>query len=549
MATYYVHQKIGDDSNNGTSVGTAWETVDHALDTYSAGDTIRIKGGYTYTVTPVNLTADLKMQAWADDRPGYEPILTWTGTDHMIDLAPTDTTGGGGQKRFYFYNLTFYRSSDGLGTQIGAIFWNPSNPCTSQLVVYGCNFISDWDPVTSTWLTDAIYGIYVSNSGSTNSADLVDIDYCSFVNIASGVYGYFFNKTNATVDRCLFYMCGDATDNTKAAGWAARRLQGDGAAIPLTTVVLAVGNCLFSGCGHELYNLGTNPTIFPSSNVEGMDAAGTAYPFRDINIFDFRQPSADYIATFDYGSYGESSSKLLTGDEFTLTMVQSFVKPYESRIVSGVEWFSSMPFGKYGAFDIKSDYSDYFFAYWDRGTPEYSIDDTANRDTYVYLSGTPANQTVEAVGVPYGDIYGWYEGKGTRLNDYNSGGNKKKMTSGKQDIVIEQGANWKRSLIWKDKNATPVNLTSYSAKMSIRQRKSDTNALLTVRHDGGSPEISLGGANGTIDIDILASKTGALTFKWGYYDLELTDGSSNVTRILEGRVRLSKQVTLDADTT
>jgi hypothetical protein len=85
--------------------------------------------------------------------------------------------------------------------------------------------------------------------------------------------------------------------------------------------------------------------------------------------------------------------------------------------------------------------------------------------------------------------------------------------------------------------------------MSIRQRKSDTNALLTVRHDGDSPEISLGGANGTIDIDILASKTGALTFKWGYYDLELTDGSSNVTRILEGRVRLSKQVTLDADTT
>jgi len=548
MATYYVHQKRGSDSNDG-ALATPWATVNKALDTYAVNDVIRIKGGYTYTVTSVDLTADLKMQAWADDRPGYEPILTWTGTDHMLELVPTDATGGGGEKKFYFYNLTFYRSSDEIGVQLGAIFWDPHNDSTSQLIVHGCNFVSDWNPITSTWLTDAIYGIYVSNGASRNDSDLVDIDYCSFVNIASGIYGYFFNKDNANFHRCLFYMCGDASDNTKAAGWAARRLQSGGTAIPVTTVVLAASTSLFSGCGHELYNLGLNPTIFPSNNVEGVDAIGTAHPFRDPDVYDFRQPSADYIATFDYGSYGASSSKLLTGTEYTLTMVQSFVNPYDSRIVSSIEWLSSMPFGRYDAFDIKSDYADYFFAYWDSPPAHYTINAATARETYVYMVGPSENATVEAVGVSYGDIDGWYNGQGTRLNDFNSGGNEKKMTSGKQDIVIEQGANWKRSLIWKDKNATPVNLSGYSAKMAIRQRKSDIGALLIIRHNGTSPEIILGGAAGTINIDILASRTGPLDFKWGYYDLELTDGSANVTRLLEGRVRLSKQVTIDLDST
>jgi hypothetical protein len=336
-------------------------------------------------------------------------------------------------------------------------------------------------------------------------------------------------------------MCGDADDVTKPAIYAQRRSGVSG-----STIVVAVSNCLFTGGGHEIYKVGGNPTVIGLSNVEGITAIGTSYPFRDINVYDFRQPLG--ITVFDYGSYGENSTKLLFDKEYTLTMIQSFVKPFDSRIVSDVEWLSSISVGRYDAFDIKSDHADYFFAYWNSPPADYTINAVTARETYVYMvEGNDA--TVEAVGVSYGDIKGWYNEQGTKLNDFNSGGNRKEMTSGKQDITIEQGANFKRSLIWKDKNAAPVDITGYSAKMSIRQRKSDSGALLTIRHNGSNPEIILGGATGTIDIDILASKTDVLTFKWGYYDLELTDGSSNVTRLLEGRVRLSKQVTVDADTT
>lgn len=540
MSTYYVHQKNGDDANDGLSIANAFKTVDQALSTYIAGDTIKIKGGYTYDVTAANFTTkEFTMRAWSDDRPGYEPILTWDEADHLFEIADTRISN----KQWYFYNITFYRSGDIAG--IGCIYWNPGNSCNSDLNVYGCNFISDWDPVTSDWSTESIYGIYVSNSSSANISDMVNIDYCSFAKISSGVFGYFHHKSNALIDRCIFYMCGDSDDNTKAAIVALRR-----SGISSSAIVLTISDSIYSGCGEIAYDDNdTNlPSITSANFLSGIAQVRIDYPFRNLEVFDFRQPDIDSLDSFDYGSYGDNSTKLLVGTEYILTMISSFVKPFASRIIEGLNWFTFLSYGKYDAFDIKSDYDDSFFAYWDAVPSHITIDDSTDKDTFAYLLGNVGDGAIiEAVSVPYGDIPGWADIEGTKLDDYSSGGNRKVMTSAKHDIIIEQGANFKRSLIWKDENADPVNLTGYSAKMSIRKKKSDTSALLTIKDTGGSPEITLGGAAGTIDIDILASNTGGLDFTWGYYDLELTDGSSNVTRILQGRVQLNKQVTLDAD--
>lgn len=538
MATYYVHQKTGDDTNDGLTIGASFQTVDKALTTYTNGDIVKIKGGYTYTVSSTPLTKNLTMQAWDDDRPGYEPILTWTGANHMLRIADASATN----QIYYFYNITFYRSA---AANYSAIYWNPANASDADLVVYGCNFMSDWDPVGGDWATEGIYGIYVSSAASTNGLDNIDIDYCSFVKLAAGVYGWFYDKAFANIDRSIFYMCGDSDDPTKAAITAARRNTGSG-----TQLVLTMTNNIFSGCGYTQYDVDTTstPTIISSSFVEALAEVGTAYPFRDLDVFDFRQPNLSYIATFDYGVLGTNSTKKLAGTEYTLTMITSFVKPFASRIVNSLNWFSTLSYGKYDAFDIKAAYDDAFFIYWDSVPSHITINDTTDKDTWAYLTGNVGDGAIiEAVMVSHGDIPGWFNIQGTKLDDYSSGGNRKAMTSAKHDIIIEQGANFKRSLIWKDENADPVDLTGYSAVMSIRGKKSDAAALLTIKDTGGSPEIVLGGAAGTIDIDILATNTGSLDFVWAYYDLELTDGSSNVTRVLQGRVQLNKQVTLDAD--
>ena len=117
------------------------------------------------------------------------------------------------------------------------------------------------------------------------------------------------------------------------------------------------------------------------------------------------------------------------------------------------------------------------------------------------------------------------------------------MTAGKHDIVIEQGADFKRVFTWKDSAGSAVNLTGYSAAMMIKKRKSDASGVAIFNKTNSNAEIALGGAAGTITIDIGGADTAGMDFDWGYYDIELTDGSSNITRLLEGKVRLSKQVT------
>ena len=65
----------------------------------------------------------------------------------------------------------------------------------------------------------------------------------------------------------------------------------------------------------------------------------------------------------------------------------------------------------------------------------------------------------------------------------------------------------------------------------------------------GSSFISLSGSNlitnqvsGSIGVYIGHDVTNNLSFKEAYYDLEITDGQIR-TRLLEGRVQLTKQVT------
>lgn len=87
----------------------------------------------------------------------------------------------------------------------------------------------------------------------------------------------------------------------------------------------------------------------------------------------------------------------------------------------------------------------------------------------------------------------------------------------------------------------PVNLTSYTARMQIRETVETTTTLVELTTENGG--ITLGGAAGTITLLIAATATDDLDFETAVYDLELISGSGVVTRLLYGDVTLVSEVT------
>lgn len=115
------------------------------------------------------------------------------------------------------------------------------------------------------------------------------------------------------------------------------------------------------------------------------------------------------------------------------------------------------------------------------------------------------------------------------------------MAAAEYDITVEQGATFQLNITWKNPDTTPVNLTGYTARMQIREKHSSTTALVSLTSAAG--DIVLGGVLGTIVVTIPATVTDDLTIKRGVYDLELISGSSFVTRLIEGCVNVTPEVT------
>jgi len=129
------------------------------------------------------------------------------------------------------------------------------------------------------------------------------------------------------------------------------------------------------------------------------------------------------------------------------------------------------------------------------------------------------------------------------------------MSAGRYSFTIEQGATLDFELAYKDSSNNPIDLTGYQGRMQIRPSVGSDTVYITLSSslepdgtglnfsgsDGLNPPTS-----GTIGIFISANSSSLLNFNEASYDLELATGSEFpiVTRLLEGNVKLSKNVTL-----
>lgn len=115
------------------------------------------------------------------------------------------------------------------------------------------------------------------------------------------------------------------------------------------------------------------------------------------------------------------------------------------------------------------------------------------------------------------------------------------MSATRYDFTIEQGATFSLTFRWKDTAGNIINLSGFTARAQFRYAKLDDQILLSMTTENG--RIVLGGAAGTIEILLDAATTAAIDWTSARYDIELEDSAGFVTRLVEGKVKVSNEVT------
>jgi hypothetical protein len=125
------------------------------------------------------------------------------------------------------------------------------------------------------------------------------------------------------------------------------------------------------------------------------------------------------------------------------------------------------------------------------------------------------------------------------------------MAAGKYSFIIEQGATTNLNVQWTDASGSAIDLTGYQARMQIRPgiESSEVYISLSSSLQPDGTGLNLAGScdcnppeSGSVGIYISAYSSSLLNFNEAYYDLEMVNGIE-VTRLLEGKIKLSKNVT------
>jgi hypothetical protein len=117
----------------------------------------------------------------------------------------------------------------------------------------------------------------------------------------------------------------------------------------------------------------------------------------------------------------------------------------------------------------------------------------------------------------------------------------------KLTMTIEQGATFNPVFTYYDNSVDPaviIDITGFTARLQIRESIDALVPLVELTTENAG--IVLGDAAGTIQLIILPAATAAFDpddFKRAVYDLELISPSAIVTRIMQGSIILSKEVT------
>ena len=110
-------------------------------------------------------------------------------------------------------------------------------------------------------------------------------------------------------------------------------------------------------------------------------------------------------------------------------------------------------------------------------------------------------------------------------------------TPDRLDLTIYQNGAWQETFRFHqgDTDSAVVNLTGYTAALTVKAEPGDTTSLLSLTSSAG---LTMGGTAGTITINQSASQINAYTWTRGLYELVVTDGSATPCVVLYGEIQL-----------
>lgn len=119
--------------------------------------------------------------------------------------------------------------------------------------------------------------------------------------------------------------------------------------------------------------------------------------------------------------------------------------------------------------------------------------------------------------------------------------------AGTLNITIEQGATFTMPVQISSgglvsEGGTPVNLTGCQVRMHIRKRITDTVPLVNLSTLTSGITIT-NAAQGQFTVTLTDEATAAYTWTSGVYDVEVETAGGQVTRYLQGKVKVTKEVT------
>ena len=102
----------------------------------------------------------------------------------------------------------------------------------------------------------------------------------------------------------------------------------------------------------------------------------------------------------------------------------------------------------------------------------------------------------------------------------------------KANIVIDQGTTFNTTITLTDEGGNLLDLSAYTGESQLRKWYTSSNAI----------NFGITLVNGVVNLSMAANTTATLSAGRYVYDVILTDGSNNVTRVVEGIVTVTPRV-------
>lgn len=105
----------------------------------------------------------------------------------------------------------------------------------------------------------------------------------------------------------------------------------------------------------------------------------------------------------------------------------------------------------------------------------------------------------------------------------------------KANIVVDQGSSFSTTINLTDTDDTVIDLTGYTGAAQMRKHYTSSNSVPFT--------VTLVAAEGTVSLALTANATANVVAGRYVYDVELTDPNGIVSRIVEGIVTVTPNVT------